>query len=124
MKNVDPAITLASYYMFSSAGYAQAKSDPAQDTPQPIGPGTPIYRNIHISNLTATCQKDAGIIIGLPESPISDVTLENVQITSATTGLKIKNAKGVQFKNVHITPTQGSPVIMENAEVTGMTAAK
>jgi polygalacturonase len=124
MKNVDPAITLTSYYMFNSAGDAKQKSEPTKDTAQTVAAGTPIYRNIHISNLTATCQRAAGIIIGLPESVISDVTLENVQITSATTGLKIQNAKGIQFKNVQITAQQGPPVIMDNAEVTGMTAAK
>ena len=85
---------------------------------------TPVYRNIHISNLTATCQKAAGIIIGLPESQISNVTLENVQISAATTGLKVQNAKGIQFKNVQITAKQGPPVIMENAEVSGLGGAK
>ena len=124
MKNVDPAITLTSYYMFNSAGDAKQKSEPTKDAAQAVAAGTPIYRNIHIRNLTATCQKAAGIIIGLPESVISDVTLENVQITSATTGLKIQNAKGIQFKNVQITAQQGPPVIMDNAEVTGMTATK
>jgi polygalacturonase len=124
MKNVDPAITLTSYYMFNSAGDAKQKSEPTKDTAQPVATGTPIYRNIHISNLTATCQKSAGIIIGLPESLISDVTLENVHISSATTGLKIQNAKGIQFKNVQITAQQGPPVIMDNAEVTGVAAAK
>src|SRR6266404_354728 len=124
MKNVDPAITLTSYYMFNSAGDAKQKTEPAKDVAQPVAAGTPIYRNIHINNLTATCQKAAGIIIVLPESLISDVTLENVRITSATTGLKIQNAKGIQFKNVQIIAQQGPPVIMDNAEVAGMAATK
>ena len=124
MKNVDPAITLTSYYMFNSAGDAKQKTEPTKDVAQTVNAGTPIYRNIHISNLTATCQKAAGLIMGLPESVISDVTLENVQITSATTGLKIQNAKGIQFKNVHITAQQGPSVIIDNAEVTGMAAPK
>ena len=110
--------------MFNSAGDARQKSEPAKDTAQPVVAGTPIYRNIHISNLTATCQRAAGIIIGLPESVITNVTLENVHITAATTGLKIQNAKGIEFKNVQITAKQGAPVIMDNAEVTGIAAAK
>ena len=124
MKNVYPAITFTSYYMFNSAGDAAQKTEPAKDVPQAIVAGTPIFRNIHIKNLTATSQKSAGIIIGLPESLISDVTLENVQITAATTGLKIQNAKGIQFKNVHISAQLGSPVIMDNAEVAGMETVK
>ncbi len=120
MQNVDPAITLSSYYIFNTNGYATVKSEPTQDALQPMTVTTPIFRNIHISNVTATCKKDAGIIIGLPESVITDVTFENVQITSATTGLKIKNAKGIQFKNVQITPKEGAPVVMDNAEVAGL----
>ena len=71
---------------------------------------TPVFRNIYISNLTATCQKSAGVITGLPESKISNVVFENVRISSVT-GLTIKNADGVQFKNVQITTEQGPPVI-------------
>jgi polygalacturonase len=124
MKNVFPAITLTSYYMSNSSGDAKQQSEPIKDTAQAVTAGTPIFRNIHIKNLTATSSKAAGIIIGLPESLISDVTLENVQITAATTGLKIQNAKGIQFKNVQIIAKDGPPVIMDNAEVTGLTAAK
>ena len=124
MKNVFPAISLSSYYMSNSAGDPKQQSEPAKDTAQAVTAGTPIYRNIHIKNLTATSQKSAGVIIGLPESLISDVILENVHIDAATTGLKIQNAKGIQFKNVQITAKEGPPVIMDNAEVTGLTAAK
>jgi polygalacturonase len=124
MKNVNPAISLSCYYMYSSAGDPKQKSAPVKDTTQAVTATTPIFRNIHISNLTATCQKSVGVIIGLPESLISDVTLENVHIDAATTGLRIQNAKGIQFKNVQITAKDGPPVIMDNAEVTGLTAAK
>ncbi|MGD0017388.1 MAG: hypothetical protein ABSC38_07740, partial [Verrucomicrobiia bacterium] len=62
----------------------------------------------------------AGIIIGLPESPISDVVLENVHITAATAGLSVKNARGIQFKNVTVTNKEGPPFIVENAQVEGL----
>lgn len=120
MKNVDPAITLTSYYMYNSAGDPAQRSAPKEDTAPPVTDKTPIYRNIHISNLKATCQKAAGLIMGLPESPISDVVMENVQIIAATTGLKVKNAKGIQFKNVQITNKEGPPFVMENAQVEGL----
>ncbi len=55
--------------------------------------------------------------MGLPESLISDVVLENVRIDTATTGLMIKNAKGIQFKNVRITAKNGPPLVTENAQV-------
>ena len=87
MKNVDPAITLTTYYMYSSAGDPSQPSAPKDGGAQPVNDTTPIYRNIRISNLKATCTKSAGTILGLPESHISDVVLENVEITAATTRL-------------------------------------
>ncbi len=85
MKNVDPAITLTCYYMYSLRRRPRAADPlPKMTAAQPVTETTPIYRNIRISNLKATCEKSAGIIVGLPESPISDVVLENVEITAAT----------------------------------------
>jgi polygalacturonase len=120
MKNVDPAITLTTFYMYSSAGDPSQPSAPKDGGAQAVTETTPVYRNIRISNLKATCTKSAGLILGLPESHISDVVLENVEITAATTGLTIKNAKGIQFKNVKITNKEGLPVVLDNAQVTGL----
>jgi len=124
MKNVDPAITLTTYYMYNSAGDAVQKSAPKEDAAHPIDDKTPVYRNIRISNLQATTKRAAGVIIGLPESQISDVVLENVQITAATKGLSVKNARGIQFKNVQVTCKEGAPVIVDNAQVEGLDSVK
>jgi polygalacturonase len=124
MKNVDPAITLTCYYMYNSAGDPVQKAAPKDAAVQPVTDTTPVYRNIHISNLTATCQKSAGVILGLPESQIANVLLENVRITAAAKGLTVKNARGVQFKNVQVTPKEGPPFIIENAQVAGVNDAK
>ncbi len=44
----------------------------------PSGPDTPHIRNILIENVTATdCRSSAGFIVGLPESPIENVTIRN-----------------------------------------------
>jgi hypothetical protein len=96
------------------------KPIPEMNAPEPVNAKTPIFRNIRIRNLTATCERSAGIIIGLPESLISDVVLENVSIAAATTGLTIKNAKGIQLKNVQVTAQEGPPFIVENAQVEGL----
>jgi polygalacturonase len=117
MNHVDPAITLTCYYTFNSAKDPVQKPIPQNDSTQPVDEYTPVFRNIRIRDLTATCQGSAGIILGLPESLISDVVLENVRIDTATTGLMIKNAKGIQFKNVRITAKNGPPLVTENAQV-------
>ncbi len=120
MKNVNPAITFTCLYMNNSAGDKVQPSASPMDDEQLAAGDIPVYRNIKVSNLTATCQKSAGIIAGLPESPISNVILENVRISAATTGLNIQYAKGIECKNVQITPQKGPPFILQNAKVEGI----
>lgn len=124
MKNVDPAITFTCYYATNSAQDAVQHDLPAEDASQTVNQTTPVYRNIRISNLTATCPRSAGMIIGLPESPIANVLLENFHITAARTGLLIRNAKGIQLKDIQVSAQEGPPVIVENAEVKGLEDAK
>jgi polygalacturonase len=117
MTNVHPAISIAAYYQNSSQAVF-----PRDDVAQPVTETTPVFRNIHISNLTAALARSAGLIVGLPESLVTNVVLENVHIT-ARTGLTIANAKGVQFKNVKIEAEKGESVMLHNAEVEGLPVA-
>ena len=118
MKNVNPAITLTCVYQGASAG---DKNSAAARADSPAGEKIPVYRNIRIANLTATCPKAAGLILGLPESCISNVVLENVKI-SAAKPFAISNARAIQLKNVTVTVPTGSPFKLENAEVSGLPA--
>jgi polygalacturonase len=111
MTNVDPAITITCYY----------PKIPKTDEAQLVTDETPVFRDIHIKNLTATTAKEAGVIIGLPESLVSDISLENVRIKAAGPGLTIRNATGVSFKNVDILPQKGPPLITENCSGEGLT---
>jgi hypothetical protein len=61
--------------------------------------------------------------MGLPESRISNVVLENVRISAGTTGLTIKNAKGIELKNVRVTAAKGPAFIVQNAKVEGLDSA-
>jgi polygalacturonase len=134
MENVRIPIDISSYYEGSK-----------DDTPQPINALTPIFRNIRIKNIKASSPygeaeivdritdfiyyyyayhaflepRNAGQIIGLPESGVSDVVMENVNI-SAATGMTIQNAKGIKLKNVKIETQEGPPFILKNAEVEGL----
>jgi len=119
MQNVVPAITLTCYYMNNSAGDKAQPAAAKEADPQLASAMTPVFRNIYIGNVTATCQKSAGVITGLPESKISNVVFENVRVSSVT-GLAIKNADGVRFKNVQIMAEKGPPVILNNAQVEGL----
>ena len=114
MSNVNPAITFTCYYMNNSAGDAGKPSSTSVD-----GGKIPVYRNIHVRNLTATCQKSAGVILGLPENCISNVVLENVKL-SANTGLMIHNTKNIQFINSSVTVKKGPAFLTENAQIEGL----
>jgi polygalacturonase len=116
MKNVNPAITLSCKYGGTSAGDSVQLSAPDSDTEQPLAENTPIYRDIRITNLKATCQESAGIIEGLPESLISGIVFDNVNIT-AVTGMKIENAENIKFKNTIIETQEGPALILENAVI-------
>lgn len=108
MTNVDPAITITCYY----------PKIPKTDAAQPVGRGTPSFRDIHITNLTASCPRQAGVIVGLPESHVSGVVLKNVRITAAGTGLAIRNADSFRLKDVQVA-AKGPPFIFEDAQVEG-----
>jgi polygalacturonase len=116
MTNVDPAVTFTCYYMANSARDPVQRAAPESEPGRSVAEGTPVYRDIYIKNLTATCERGAGIIMGLPDSVISNVVFENVTI-SAATGMKIVNAKAIQFKNSQVIAEEGEPFITKNAEV-------
>jgi polygalacturonase len=119
MTNVDPAVTFTCYYTFNSAKDPVQKAVPQNDSAQEVTEATPVFRNIYVNHLTATCQRGAGVILGLPESRIANVVFKNVKI-SAVSGMEIKNAAGIQMKNVQVTAEEGEPFILQNAQVNGL----
>jgi hypothetical protein len=80
------------------------KDDPGQ----PVTEHTPRFHDITIENLTATGAKQAGVIMGLPESPIKNLVLKNVNI-SGSTGLVTQYAQITQ-QGVVITPASGDAI--------------
>jgi polygalacturonase len=96
-----------------------APKDPSTEKAQPVTDRTPINKNIVIRNVTATACATAGIIRGLPEAPISNVTLSNVTI-SAKSPMKIYHAQGIKFTASKIEVESGKPLTLFDAEVTGL----
>jgi polygalacturonase len=114
MKAVKNPIYIIDWYPESNA-----PTDPSTETPEPITDRTPINRSITIRNLTATDCPSAGTIRGLPEMPISDVTLTNVNI-SAKIGMKIYHARGIRFNASKINVESGQRLTVFNAEIRGL----
>lgn len=65
----------------------------------------PIFRDITMKNMEGTRAKNAIVLRGLPESPIENLTLENINLT-ATRGIRSENLKNKNFKNIVIEPTK------------------
>ena len=81
------------------------------DPPQPITSTTPYYHDIIVDGLTTTNCRYGGLIIGLPETPMTNIHLSNVNI-SANTGLRIRNAT-VDTANVKVHANSGPDIIFE-----------
>ena len=71
---------------------------------------TPFYANLTFSNITATVSSGhrAGLIFGLPEACVTNVLLQNVNIT-ADKPFGLFFAQGVRVIDSHITTPEGVP---------------
>jgi polygalacturonase len=115
--------TMTSVYwpVFIASYYPSLPPNPTTNASATVTSTTPIWKHIKISNLTATGSTVAGILYGLPEEHINDVTFNDVKI-SATTGMDIYNATGIVFTNgSSVTVSSGNAVTIYNATVTGIT---
>lgn len=70
--------------------------------PAPAALGTPVFRNITVRNLKARNCFMAGNIVGLPESPISNLKLENIEIQNAKKGFTIRNTRDLLCASVKV----------------------
>jgi polygalacturonase len=76
---------------------------------EPVQRLTPHFHNIRIENVKSVNSPWAGVIVGLPESPVVDIVLKNVDI-QATKGMQIGYAD-VTTEGLKITTTDGSAPI-------------
>ncbi|KJD34354.1 polygalacturonase [Tamlana nanhaiensis] len=81
----------------------------------PVTEETPIFRNIHISNVTATNVNMAGKILGIPEMPIHNITFSDIDI-DAKEGFSVHTAKNIEFHDVKINTTLGSAFKIEDTK--------
>jgi len=73
----------------------------------------PLFRRIHIQNVSCEGARAAVEITGLPEQSIENVTLERLSI-SAKTGLTATDVNGLVMSNVNIKAASGPPLQMKN----------
>ena len=110
MKDVKNPLVISEYY-------PRILPPESAVAPAPVTRLTPHFHNIVIRNVTATGAAIAGAIVGLPEAPITDVVLQNVNL-SGEKGLSIGYAN-VTGQNVKVQAAQGDAIIkMAGASVT------
>jgi len=73
-----------------------------------------VVRNVQLINISGDA-KNAGIMQGLPDSPIRNVQFENCKI-SAQKGLEVKNVEDVDFSGLELTVKDGDPIIRKDAK--------
>ncbi|MGP8246874.1 MAG: glycoside hydrolase family 28 protein [Bryobacteraceae bacterium] len=106
MTAADPAVSVTAYY----------PSIPKQDAGQPVSSSTPRFHDIALVRVKSEGAKEAGVVIGLPESPIRNFTMEDVDI-AAGKGLTVRDAT-VILRRSHIRAQSGPAIIREqNANV-------
>jgi polygalacturonase len=139
LKYIDLTMTnvnfpIAMYMDYNTVGaptmvYPVTPSEAAGDTTETISSTTPVYENIIISNLTSYGNSGiqapgniAGIMYGLPESPITNVTLYNVNIGGRTNDgtFCLYHVRGIQFINSNLAaPDPGTNTLsLYNAQFT------
>jgi polygalacturonase len=111
MTNVQWPILIYSYYNYGEGTLLDATPYmAATDTVQTVNTTTPIWRNIIISNVTATITggQPPIMIWGLPEMLVSNVTLSAVTITGGTKDCEIYITSGLQFVNSQVPLSAGN----------------
>lgn len=66
----------------------------------------PVFRNVHVRNVTCEGAPVAIQLDGLAESPIENISFRDLMIAS-TKGVQARHVRGMRFENVRITTQQG-----------------
>jgi hypothetical protein len=84
---------------------------PASDrtnAPPPAPEAIPAMRHFHWSDIIVNDTRRVAEFAGLAESALEDVSLRNVQVTSAKAGIRCAFAKGLRFENIEFQPEAGT----------------
>lgn len=122
MKEVLCPFTMNLYYAPGAWGNAEI----ADKRPHPVNAGTPRFRRIHYSHITAREVKlAAGFLFGLAEMPVEEITFSDISIEMAAdaepdyaemaddidkmqrAGFFVRNARGLRLHNLSISNQQG-----------------
>jgi polygalacturonase len=102
MDDTGQAVNITSYYLM--------EGEVRREAPEAVSKGTPVFRDIAISNMTIRRARVAISIEGLPEMPVSGLRISNV-VASGKTGMKATHTAGMELHNVQIN-AEGGPAFL------------
>lgn len=82
---------------------------------EPVSKGTPTFRNIYLSNINIKGARRAINVIGMPESLVENIHLNNVSIEAVTAG-SIKYSKNWMLNNFLLKTKDQTKVEINNSE--------
>jgi hypothetical protein len=82
----------------------------------PVDVRTPTMRNLHFSDIFVKKTKAAILIEGLLENPIHSLSVRNMIVESAATGVICTGAHGAAFENFEVNPDGGAPLSFTDVE--------
>ena len=94
--------------------YGKKGKETAHQIPE-VSEETPIFRDIHINNIVCRGAGRAMYFNGLPEMKINNITIDNVTILNAKSGIVINQADKVTIKNTIVEPRKGDIISLSGA---------
>ncbi len=84
-----------------------------QTDDEPVSERTPIFRNIHISNMTGDAY-EAGFMLGLKEQKISNISFSDIRLNT-TKGFSVTDADNISFNNMEINTKTGNSISINSS---------
>jgi len=81
---------------------------------RPVDKGTPTFRDFYCSDILVDGAKRAVVIEGLPENPMYRVSLENVFVKAAQTGVSCYQVRALSLSNMVVNAETGPPLECKN----------
>lgn len=91
------------------------KGKATADSVPPVSEETPIFRDIHISNIVCRGAGRAMYFNGLPEMKIKNIFIDNVSIINAQSGIVINQAENITIANTTVEPAKGNVITLTGA---------
>ena len=87
---------------------------------------TPCFRDIYINHVICRTARRAAYFNGLPEMPVKNVQITDLEVNNAKEGIVINNTDGVKLENINVSAEKHefSAKNSVNATVNGKTYDK